>query len=63
MLADTMKQLSDHQILDLATVMLEDDHRADDSTATYVAAFREAQNRPTVWSVLTSIHPNLEATK
>lgn len=41
----TMRVMSDHQIYGMCIVMLDDNHFADDQTATYVAAYREAERR------------------
>ena len=52
MLDDTMKKLSDHQLLGMVEVMLDDDHAIDDATATYVAAYNEAMTRPSVKAII-----------
>lgn len=41
----TMRKLSDHQIKGMVEVMFDDNHRIDDATATYVAAYKEAVRR------------------
>ena len=41
----TMRAMSDHQILGFVDVMMLDDHCPRDQTATYVAAYEEAERR------------------
>ena len=48
----TMKNLSDHQILEMVEVMMSDDHCPRDNTAVYVAAYNEAMRRPSVKAVI-----------
>lgn len=60
MLDDTMKKLSDHQLLGMVEVMLDDDHRVDDATATYVAAYEEAMTRPSVKAIIDINYPDIE---
>jgi hypothetical protein len=43
--ADIVRAMSDHQLVGLVEVMLEDDHCADDKTELYVAAYAEAERR------------------
>jgi hypothetical protein len=44
----TVRAMSDHQVYMLAIEMTDDDHRASDQTALYVAAYNEAVRRDTV---------------
>lgn len=59
--ANTFSAMSDHQVLEMAEVMLADDHSPADCTATYVAAYNEAMRRPTVKSVLDIVYPTKES--
>ena len=58
---ETVKGLSDHQILEMVDVMLDDDFSpADPARDTYLAAIEEAKARPLVWEVVVLVHPGIE---
>ena len=57
---ETVRKLSDHQILEMVDVLLSDDHSPNDQRDTYLAAYNEAKTRPVVWDVVTTTHPNLK---
>jgi len=57
---DFVKNLSDHQILEMIDVLLADDHSPmDPARDTYLAAYAEAKDRPVVWDVVCARYPNL----
>lgn len=49
---DTMKAMSDHQLLGMVEVMFEGDHSPADQPEVYVAAYDEAMTRPAVKAVI-----------
>lgn len=53
--ADFIRNMSDHQVMGMVEVMLDDDHRLDDATAVYVTAYEEAKRR----NLLTEEDPNV----
>ena len=53
----TVKNLSDHQLIEMVDVMLSNTHVPNDNTAVYVAAYQEAMRRPSCKAIIDITYP------